>query len=78
MTDRLNVVRNFNLNKTVSGGLKSVDNLVDEYLPGTADEANDERNSDTEDSLTGQALGIFGKLRKRSVKRVQNIQRLVF
>jgi len=52
IVDQVNKVRNFNLNKTVSGGLKSVDNLVDEYLPGSEDEVV-AVNNEVEDSLAG-------------------------
>jgi len=78
LTERWTLVRNFNLDKIVSGGLKSVDSLVDEYLPGGEDEVVDESNRDAEISLINQSLGLFGKLRKRTLKRVQNVQRLVF
>lgn len=77
VTDKVNLVLNFNLRKTLSGGLKLVDNYVDEYLPGSEEE-NQENKVGDESTLVGQVWGIGGKLKKRTLKRVQNIQRLVF
>jgi len=77
LTEKLNVVRSFDVNQTVSSGLKTVENVIDEYIPGTEDDATEDRNNDVDDSVTGRVFSIVGKLRKRSLRRVQNIQRLV-
>ena len=76
--DKVNVVRSFNLTKTVNGGLKSIDNLVDDYLPGAEDELTEEKDNDVlEDNVTGQLVSLVNKLRKRTFKRFQNVQRLL-
>jgi len=77
--DKLNFARSFNLNKTLNGGLKTIDNYVDEYLPGTEDEINQESNNHVnEETVSNQLWSTAGKLRRRGLKRVQNIQRLIF
>ena len=73
---KLNQIRSFNLAQTVNGGLKLVDGYVDEWLPGTEEENNE--NKQVEDSVTGQLYSTFGKLRRRSYRKVQNVQRLMF
>lgn len=73
---RLNQIRNFNIAQTVNGGLKVVDGYVDEWLPGTEEENNE--NKQVEDSVLGQLYSTGGKLRRRSFRKLQNVQRLIF
>jgi len=77
--DKVNYVRNFNLTKTTSGTIQTVEGYLDHYLPATEDESNDSKSYD--DSLTNQSLALVGKLRKRVTQRarqrMQNIQRII-
>ena len=74
--EKLNQVRAFNLTKTVNGGLKVVDGYVDEWLPGT--EKENSASNDAEQSVTGQLYTTFGKVRRRSLRKLQSVQRLMF
>ena len=77
--EKLNQVRSFNLAKTVNGGLKVLDGYLDEYLPGTEEENSaNEANNEAEQTVTGQLYTTFGKIRRRTFRKLRDVQRLMF
>lgn len=74
---KLSVVSNLNISGQIVALLKAIDSKLDEYYPGTEAEARAEKDAEVDESVLGRSFVIFNKIKRRSLNRLQSIQRFV-